>query len=84
MIVTSKVSGYVGNSIFLPAAGYCVDTSYAIYSKEEASYWSTMYKLEESFGFKGAGYYLLFNASKVNAAYIMGRYFGASVRAVSD
>ena len=84
MIVTSKVSGYVGNSIFLPAAGYCLDTSHAIYTKEEASYWSTMYELEESFDFKGAGYYLLFYASKVSANYIMGRYIGASVRAVSD
>ena len=84
MIVTSKVSGYVGNSIFLPSAGYCLDTSYAIYTNKEASYWSTMYTLEESFDFKGAGYYLIFNTSKIRATYIMGRYIGASVRAVSD
>ena len=71
-----KVAGPSGNSIFLPAAGYCDDTS--LYDEGSyGSYWSS--SLNESTPNLAWGVY--FDSSGANR-YCSYRYFGQSVRAV--
>jgi uncharacterized protein (TIGR02145 family) len=76
--VTSNISGYTSNSIFLPAAGY-YEYSTAYDRGSRGYYWSSTYGYTTS----GYSWYLYFTSSskKVNYDYDY-RYYGRSVRAV--
>ena len=77
-IVTSKVSGYEGNTIFLPAAGYRYGTS--LYNAGSLGYyWSS--SLSESYSDKAR--YVLFDSSYVYR-HLSSRCYGLSVRPVSE
>ncbi len=73
-VITSKISGYEGNSIFLPAAGYKINTE----SKEVGShgyYWSsTIYVSYMSYNLD------FYNAQRSRVSNY--RYYGMPVRAV--
>ena len=73
-----KVTGPNGNSIFLPAAGYCYGSS-RCYVSEDGLYWSsTPY---ESYTYYA--YYLFFNSGSHGVDWVS-RYYGRTVRPVSD
>ena len=74
MVVTSKVSGYVGNTIFLPAAGFQYGNS-PYGAGSYGSYWSS--SLYE--GFSGRARYVYFNPGGVFRGDDY-RYYGFSVR----
>ena len=77
-IVTSKVSGYEGNSIFLPAAGYRYGPS--LYDAgSRGNYWSSSLNTSYSSSAWDVG----FGSSSVSRG-SDGRYFGPSVRPVSE
>ena len=78
MLVTSKVSGYEGNCIFLPAAGYRLGTSLNL-AGSNGYYWSS--SLSERYSDLARLVY--FNSREVFRDYD-GRYLGFSVRPVSD
>ena len=78
MLVTSKVSGYEGNSIFLPAAGIRNGNS-PFRAGSEGDYWSSSL-LEYSSGFARD---VEFRSGEVDRSNF-GRCYGFSVRAVSD
>ena len=75
--ITSKVSGHVGNFIFLPAAGYRNDSSLYI-TGLYGSYWSRALYTD------GPDYarFLFFNSSDIYAYYGSDRFSGRSVRPV--
>ena len=76
--VTSKVPGYVGNQIFLPAAGYRGGTN--LYGAGSyGSYWSS--SLNTSYS--SYAWYVYFNSSDVGRSN-NDRYYGQSVRPVSE
>ena len=84
MIVTSKVSGYVGNSIFLPAAGYYNEKGLQI-SYKSGNYWYNENSEGVTEGLYDQAGYLSFNSTMSPATnYAAYRYKGHSVRAVSD
>ena len=71
--VTSKITGYTSNSIFLPAAGYYGSSVYG--RGTGGYYWSSTY-------YNGSNaWYLYFNSSDKYMSYY-DRYYGRSVRAV--
>ena len=73
-----KVTGSNGNSIFLPAAGYCEGTSHSNVG-EYGYYWSsTTYESYDSYA-----YNLLFYSGYLKM-YWSDRYIGHTVRPVSD
>ena len=73
------VTGPNGNSIFLPAAGYCLGT-YLHYSGSYGHYWSaTSY---EYFSYRA--YYLDFHDGYHGWDYYHGRYQGRAVRPVTE
>ena len=76
--VTSKVSGYVGNSIFLPAAGCRYSTSLSG-AGSSGDYWSS--SLREYYS--DNAWYVYFSSSGVYR-YSDFRYRGQSVRPVSE
>ena len=76
--VTSKVSGYVGNSIFLPASGYRYRSSLS-YVGSYGDYWSSELGTDGS----DIAYYLDFDSGNVD--WDGGdRYWGQSVRPVAQ
>ena len=76
--VTSKVNGYAGNSIFLPAAGYRSGTS--LYDAGSGGYfWSSSLSTSSS----SYAWYVYFNSSDVYR-FSLSRYPGRSVRPVSE
>ena len=77
-IVTSKVEGYAGNTIFLPAAGYRGGTS-LYYAGSYGLYWSSSLLESSSDGAR----YVLFYSGEVLRD-ISGRRDGFSVRPVSE
>lgn len=72
--VTSKKSGYAGNWIFLPAAGYCYDTSLNL-AGEHSYYWSS--SLNTAFIAWG-----LYFGSGDRRTHLYSRHHGNSVRPV--
>ncbi len=80
MLVTSKISGYTSNSIFLPAAGYRYESDlYGV--GDEGNYWSSSLNNKDVIT---TAEYLRFNLySQYNNAF-KGRNFGCSVRPVSN
>ena len=76
--VTSKVPGYIGNQIFLPAAGRRILT-YLYYTGENGFYWSSsLYESDSSRAWRIAIDY----SGVISSDY--DRYYGQSVRAVSE
>ncbi|MBR6415561.1 MAG: hypothetical protein IKS22_05585 [Bacteroidales bacterium] len=77
-IVTSKVPGYEGNQIFLPAAGY---RNYASLSNVGAlgDFWSSSLSTSDSY----RAWYVYFNSSNVYRG-SSNRSYGRSVRPVSE
>lgn len=75
--VTSKKSGYAGNYIFLPAAGYR-DGTYLDYVGSYGNYWSS--SLDTSYPYYA--YYLYFHSGYVSWFYYDYRFCGQSVRPV--
>jgi uncharacterized protein (TIGR02145 family) len=73
--------GYmVGNSLFLPAAGYRVGVSIYDHVGNHGAYWSsTLY----SSSTKGSAY-LLFFTSSIDTANSIDRYYGRTVRCVAE
>ena len=69
---TSRING---NSIFFPASGLYNGTT-LYYRGSDGNYWSSSYYSATS------AYYLLFDSSNVNPAYINGRRLGFTARAV--
>ena len=81
-LVTSTVSDYTSNSIFLPAAGYSWGDGGREYVGTNSIYWSSSYSHEISgcardLSFKY--YYEMNNERRIGNC---GRYYGCSVRAV--
>ena len=73
-----KVTGPNGNSIFLPAAGYRNGTS--LYGAGSAGYyWAAM-----PYDISNRGYNLLFDSDYYSLIGLLLRYYGQSVRPVSD
>ncbi len=72
--VTSNISGYTSNSIFLPATGY-YDGSY-VELRSDGYYWSSTYD-NSSYA-----WHLYFNSSIMSMGRYARRYNGMSVRAV--
>ena len=77
MLVTSKVSGFVGNSIFLPATGLLYDTYGRNYYGTSGYYWSSDLK------YSSVSYPSVFNSYGPSSAELS-RCYGLSVRAVSE
>lgn len=77
-IVTSNVPGYTNKSIFLPAAGYR-DKNLLSNSKSEGCYWSSSLHT----GVPYCAWMMYFTAAATFRNYY-DRYFGESVRPVSD
>ena len=81
MLVTSKVTNYTGNSIFLPAAGQRTD-----YNLEDTgakgSYWSSSLFGKQSS--KYAQFIFIRNDGYKTAGNFPGRYCGYSLRAVAE
>ena len=78
--VTSKVSGYEGNSIFLPATGRIISTGTGINSAgSSGNYWSS--SLHESYSKYARDVY--FESERVRRSFD-GRHGGHTVRPVSD
>ena len=76
--ITSKMPGYTGNSIFLPAAGY-YNRSSLRYAGSNGYYWSrTLNVFDTSFA-RDLGFY-----SSNLCTYIDRRYFGQSIRPVRN
>ena len=78
--VTSKVPGYVGNQIFLPAAGYRIGTSLDNIVGFSGFYWSS--SLSTSY-LSDAGF-AYFHSTPSFGTHHGYRYFGYSVRPVSE
>ena len=79
-LVTSKVSGYVGNSIFLPAAGFRRSTDHS-FPGGIGYYWSSSIYPASS----RDAYESVFTASQVPEGELhSNRYYGFTVRAVSN
>ena len=76
--VTSKVAGYEGNSIFLPAAGYRNETDLD-HAGSYGNYWSSSLYEDGSVSAR----YVYFNSEGVGRSR-NSRYYGFSVRPVSD
>ena len=76
-IVTSKVSGFEGNSIFLPACGYIPNQSVGR-AGTLGLYWSSSLRLSGADRHARSAYF----DSGANGTEISSRYFGISVRAV--
>lgn len=76
--VTSKVPGYIGNQIFLPAAGYRNGTGLR-YAGSRGYFWSSSLYT----GFSSYAYSVYFTSGNVSRDYY-GRYLGHSVRPVSE
>ena len=77
-IVTSKVSGYEGNTIFLPAAGFCYDV-FLYYAGSDGFYWSS------SLGESRSDYAWFVDFDSGDAgSYDNFRYFGQCVRPVTE
>ena len=85
-IVTSKILGYEGNQIFLPAAGYRY-ISGLNHAGSQGSYWSsTLFTDDDLFGSDddtGAAYQVFFNYS-YSMWYGGIRHYGSSVRPVTE
>ena len=77
--VTSKVSGYEGNQIFLPAAGYYFGSTLADRGSG-GYYWSSSLRANHS---RDAQYILFFSSGKPEGT-DCGRQIGQSVRAVAE
>ena len=77
-VVISKVSGYEGNTIFLPAAGYRDGTSLSFVGSYGV-YWSSSL----STGGSSYAWYVGFNSGYVYRSHVY-RYYGQSVRPVSE
>ena len=76
-IVTSKVEGYKGNSIFLPATGSMINTWH---STGYGGYWSSSrYKMNPLYAWK-----VFFNSEKAKSSFDSERYLGYPVRPVSE
>ena len=79
--VTSKVKGYEGNQIFLPAAGNYVGKT-TIFQNVRCTYWSSSLAQQSRPG--NRIYSMMFKSDKSSKVIaIEGRYMGQSVRAVS-
>lgn len=76
-IVTSKIVGYEGNSIFLPAAGYR-NASELRYEGQEGCYWSSTLSVNRS----NYGHIMNFNQNKIEPYDGNSRCYGFSVRPV--
>jgi hypothetical protein len=78
MIVTSKVKGYEGRSIFLPDGGY--RDSKSIYHESSGCYWTSSLHMAEPI------YALMFSFYYGGTHYLMERkrYYGLLIRPVSD
>ena len=78
MVVTSNVSGFESSSIFLPAAGYRLGTDLSG-DGSDGGYWSSSLD-EHGSDYAGGVYFYSGGGSR----YYRGRYFGLSVRPVSE
>lgn len=76
-VVTSRISGYEGNNIFIPAAGFWYSDSFSELGNSGA-YWGAYYFTGH---IDNASCLSLTNASYMNS---IPRYYGCSVRPVSD
>ena len=76
--VTSKIPGYVGNHIFLPAAGYRGGTSLGIAGSLGYFWSSSLYTSSSDYA-----WLVYFHSSNVYR-YYLSRYYGLSVRPVSE
>lgn len=56
MIVTSKVAGYEGNNIFLPAAGYRYHTNYYLPGSSSSGYWTSTLDTSNPYGATAANF----------------------------
>ena len=72
--VTSKVNG---NTLFLPAAGYCGDYSYPMSTNSSASYWTRTLA-----SYSSSAYYLYGNVNSTPEVDTDSRYYGRSIRPV--
>ncbi|MBQ0095524.1 MAG: Ig-like domain-containing protein [Bacteroidetes bacterium] len=75
--VVSKKSGYVGNYIFLPAAGYCKGTKLGLLSGSDGGYLSSSLA-----GLSDGASYLISNSNFYSSRNYVARYCGNSVRPV--
>ena len=75
-VVTSKVTGFKGNSIFLPAAGYWEGAS-LVKNKTVGVYWSSSLN-----DISDVAWIVGFNSEKIWGT--QSRYYGLPVRAVSE
>ncbi|MBR4001508.1 MAG: hypothetical protein IKI89_03970 [Bacteroidales bacterium] len=79
--VTSKVKGYEGNQIFLPAAGNYVGKT-TIFQNVRCTYWSSSLAMQHRLG--NRLYSMVFKSDKSSKVIAFeGRYMGQSVRPVS-
>ncbi len=76
--ISSKMAGYEGNSIFLPAAGYRDKGS--LEHAGEGEYWSRT--LKEDKGYSGSAWYLIFSSYSNPSMNDYRRFDGRSVRPV--
>ena len=77
-IISSKVPGHTGNSIFLPAAGYCSGTLHAQYG-ESGNYWSSFLMIDRAY----FAWHLHYDIDKETVAYDY-RHTGYPIRPVSE
>ena len=77
-IVTSKIEGYVGNSIFIPAAGE-IEGMYRSRTGYCGNYWSSSLYTDHS----SVAYLSDFTKNRVEGT-LYDRFYGLSVRAVAD
>lgn len=80
LIVTSAISGFEGNHIFLPAAGYKVGDSISS-SSTQGSYWSSSIRGEKDYSNYARGI-LFFSDNNYRGFYY--RMYGLSIRPVSE
>lgn len=77
-----EFTGSNGNSIFLPAAGYCQGSELAKY-KTNCAYWSSNTDTYTSPS-EGTSYMIGFNLSSIRFTSNLSRYFGYSIRGVKN
>ena len=78
-IVRSNVSGYTNNYIFLPAAGYRYNEN-LLYSGSYGWYWSSSLYASEPYDACSVD----FDSSNVYRDYLRARYYGLTIRPVTE
>ncbi len=78
--VTGKKQGYTGNSIFLPASGYCHNEQNCEHQGYRGYYWSSTLGTNSNI----SAYYIYFHSNGLITSYFNDRYYGMSVRPVTE